>query len=481
MKPFNWITRLILPLLVGLLLVSTTPTAVRSESDYLPVVESWMVEGEQQGAEFGLSVASAGDVNGDNYDDVIIGAPRYDAGVYREGAALLYYGSAAGLSDSPNWVAGGGQTGGRFGFAVASAGDVNNDGYDDIVVGAYAYNDDNTKVGAVYIFHGSASGLSQTADTSLIGSQTNAEFGYAVASAGDVNGDDFDDVIVGARYGSSLTNEGAVYLYLGSPSGLSETAVWSATGGQAGAAFGSAVASAGDVNGDGYADVAIGAPYYDETFTNEGAAFVFRGSDVGLSDTPHRRFLGGQEEAAFGSAAASAGDVNGDGYSDLVIGAPHYSATRPNEGAAFLYNGSPAGLPASPDRILIGGQEGAGYGVSVGAAGDINGDSYDDVVIGANLYTGDQSQEGAIFLYCGSAGGLFTWPAWKAEGNKAETGFGYTAVLAGDVNGDDLSDLVVGAPQYRIGQIIVGRAFGYHGVPGEIGTVTYIPVLLKTN
>jgi hypothetical protein len=181
-----------------------------------------------------------------------------------------------------------------------------------------------------------------------------------------------------------------------------------------------------------------------------------------------------------GSAAAAAGDINDDGYSDLVAGAPHYSATQPNEGAAFLFHGSPTGLSSLAVRTLSAGQEGAAFGVSVGTAGDVNGDGYDDVLVGADLYSGDQFQEGAVFLYCGSSGSLFTWPAWTAEGNKAETDFGYTAVSAGDVNGDDLSDLVVGAPLYRINHITVGRVFGYHGVPGQVGSAAYIPAVLKS-
>lgn len=461
---------------------SQVPPSTLQVTSSLHLMQNWLVESEQQGSEFGLSVASAGDVNGDGYDDVLVGAPRYDAGVYREGAAFVYHGSAGGLNIHPDWQAGGGQTGSRFGSAVASAGDINHDGFDDVVVGAYAYNDGQTKVGAVFVFLGSAGGLSQTADRLLIGEQTDAEFGFSVAAAGDVNGDDYDDLIIGARYADdSHMNEGAAYLYYGSASGLMPLPAWTATGGQEGACFGSAVALAGDVDGDGYDDVVVGAPFYDDAVPDEGAAFVFRGSAAGLSEIPHWQAQGGQTESGFGSALAAAGDVNGDGFSDLVIGAPHYSDVWPGEGAVFLFSGSATGLTPTPSRFLTGGQQEAGFGIAVNTAGDVNGDGFDDIVVGSHLYSGDQSQEGAIFLYCGSGNGLLTWPAWSAEGDKAETWFGYTTGKAGDVNGDGYSDVIAGAPQYRINHLIVGRVLGYYGLPGLTNTSIFLPLILNPN
>ncbi|MCB8944456.1 MAG: FG-GAP repeat protein [Ardenticatenaceae bacterium] len=481
-----------LPPLALLILIIAAPTAVSQshtpssassqQLSTLHLPESWVAESDQQGSEFGLAAASAGDVNGDGYDDVIVGAPRYDAGTYREGAAFVFYGSAGGISSLPDWHVGGGQTGARFGSAVASAGDINHDGFDDVLIGAHAYNDGQAKVGAVFVFLGAAGGLSVTADTLLIGEEKEAEFGFSVASAGDVNGDEYDDVIVGARYADTgKTNGGAAYLYYGSESGLALLPGWTVLGGQEDAQLGTAVASAGDVDDDGCDDIVVGAPYYDDVAANEGAAFVFRGSPTGLGDVPHWQAQGGQAEAGFGSAVAGAGDVNGDGFGELIVGAPRYSDAWSNEGAAFLFSGTAVGLSPTPSRRLTGGQAAASFGTSVGSAGDVNGDGFGDVVVGSPLYSGDQSQEGAVFLYSGSANGLSHWFAWSAEGDKAETWFGYTVGTAGNVNGDAFSDLIAGAPQYRLNHIIVGRVMGYYGTSGPTVTSTFLPLVVSAN
>jgi hypothetical protein len=128
----------------------------------LSLVPNWMGEGNQESAQYGYSVGTAGDVNGDGYDDVIVGAPDYANGQQNEGAAAVYYGSAAGLSLVPNWGDEGDQEGARFGSSVGTAGDVNGDGYDDVIVGAPNYDHGQDGEGAVVVYHGSAAGLSLT-------------------------------------------------------------------------------------------------------------------------------------------------------------------------------------------------------------------------------------------------------------------------------------------------------------------------------
>src|SRR5262249_39764103 len=146
------------------------------------------------------------------------------------------------------WTAESNQASASFGSAVASAGDVNGDGYGDVIVGAYQYDNGETNEGRAYVYLGSASGLSATAAWTAESDQASADFGYSVASAGDVNGDGYGDVIVGAyQYANGETAEGRAYVYLGSASGLSATAAWTAESNQASAEFGSSVASAGDV------------------------------------------------------------------------------------------------------------------------------------------------------------------------------------------------------------------------------------------
>src|SRR6185436_7111900 len=141
-----------------------------------------------------------------------------------------------------------------------------------------------------------------------------------------------------------------------------------------------------DVNGDGYSDVLITAPQYDGGQTNEGRAFLFLGSPSGLTATPAWTAESDQADSLFGYAASSAGDTNGDGYSDVIVGAYLYDNGQTNEGRAFLYLGSSSGLSPTPAWTAEGDQTGAQFGSSVAAAGDVNGDGYGDLILGAYAY-----------------------------------------------------------------------------------------------
>ncbi|MEE9617809.1 MAG: integrin alpha, partial [Anaerolineae bacterium] len=273
---------------------SSRPSALASDmmTTDVPVtiaslVSDWTYDGDQQGAQVGYAVGTAGDVNGDGYDDVIVGAPLYSDTTSNEGVAFVFYGSESGLSTDHDWKAGSGQQGARFGAAVGTAGDVNDDGYDDVIVGAYAYTkgqQGQSEEGRVYVFYGSVSGLSTTPDWILEGDQSQAHFGTSVGTAGDVNNDGYDDIIVGApQHDNGETNEGRAYVFLGFEDGQTTTLFWSAEGDQAYALFGASVGMAGDVNDDGYGDVIVGAPRYDHDEKDEGAAFVFYGSDSIIS------------------------------------------------------------------------------------------------------------------------------------------------------------------------------------------------------
>jgi hypothetical protein len=185
--------------------------------DPLSTTPNWTAESNQAGAQFGYSVASAGDVNGDGFSDVIVGARLFDNGQTDEGRAFVYHGSASGLSTTPNWTAESNQAVAYFGFSVASAGDVNGDGFSDVIVGAYPFDNGETDEGRAFVYHGSASGLSTTPNWTAESNQAVAQFGYSVASAGDVNGDGFSDVIVGARlFTNGETYEGRAFVYHGS-------------------------------------------------------------------------------------------------------------------------------------------------------------------------------------------------------------------------------------------------------------------------
>jgi len=432
---------------------------------------AWTAESNQSSAYFGYSVASAGDVNGDGYSDVIIGAHHYDNGETGEGRAYVYHGSAAGLSTGPAWTAESNQSSAYFGYSVASAGDVNGDGYSDVMVGAYHYDNGETDEGRAYVYHGSATGLSTGSAWTAECNQSYAYFGFPVASAGDVNGDGYSDVMVGAHgYDNGETNEGRAYVYHGSATGLSTGSAWTAESNQSHAQFGVSVAGAGDVNGDGYSDVMVGAYIYDNGETDEGRAYLYHGSATGLSTSPAWTAESNQSYAVFGRSVASAGDVNGDGYSDVIVGAPLYDNGETDEGRAYLYHGSAAGLSTSPAWTAESNQSNAYFGISVAGAGDVNGDGYSDVIVGAHLYDNGETYEGRAYVYHGSATGLSTGPAWTAESNQSHAVFGRSVASAGDVNGDGYSDVIVGAYGYDNGETNEGRAYVYHGSATGLST-----------
>jgi hypothetical protein len=431
-------------------------------------------DADQANAQFGISVCSAGDVNGDGYSDVMIGASAYDDGANTdEGRAFIYHGSAAGLSTTPNNTPDDAdQADANFGYTVASAGDVNADGYSDVIIGAPQYDEGAfANVGRTYVYHGSATGLSATPDITLDETdQALAYFGWSVASAGDVNGDGYSDVIIGAsQYDDApLFNEGRAFVYYGSATGLPLTSSRVLDdANQGGAYFGISVATAGDVNGDGYSDVIVGAYLFNDGFTDEGAAFVYHGSATGLAATPSSMpDDADQLNANFGFSVSTAGDINGDGYSDVIIGASSYDDVFQNEGRAFVYNGSAAGLPGTPTSTLDdANQLNAIFGHSVACAGDINGDGYSDVIVGAYQYDDGFVNEGRAYIYLGSASGLSVTPnSTPDDADQTNAFFGVSVAAAGDINGDGYSDVVIGAYGYTdAGNAGEGRAFVYNG------------------
>ncbi|MCX7854233.1 MAG: integrin alpha, partial [Caldilineales bacterium] len=346
----------------------------------------WTAESDQANAQFGNWVGTAGDVNGDSVADVIVGAPAYDGDQTDEGRAYVYHGAIIGLRTRPTWTVEGDQLNARMG-PVSTAGDINGDGFADVIVGAPAYDGGETDEGRVYVYHGSARGLSPTPNWSAESDQAGAEFGHSVRTAGDVNGDGFADVIVGApRYGQ---NRGRAYLYHGSPSGLSLFPNWTVEGDQLGALFGWSVGTAGDVNGDGYDDVIISAMWYSNPERWEGRVYGYYGSAFGLSPTPNWVVESNRGFAHLGFSASAAGDVNGDGYDDVIIGAPSYYDWY--DGRVFVYHGSATGLSTTPNWTARDDQADTDFGLSVGSAGDVNGDGFADVIIGAWGYDNGQT------------------------------------------------------------------------------------------
>ena len=458
--------RVVVGLCALVLLAGVTPQAGTSPVSLatpLPATASWIGESDHAGAIFGWSAFTAGDVNGDGYSDVVVGAPEYDSASQQNvGKVFVYHGSASGLAATPAWTMEGAQTGEQLGFAAGTAGDVNGDGFDDLIVSAVNHTEDQANEGIVHVFHGSASGLAAVPAWSAEGNQQFSAFGHSAATAGDVNSDGFADVVIGASLwdGAIEVDEGRAILYLGGPNGLLPIPAWTWQGHQSGARFGSSVAGAGDVDGDGFADVLVGAYLYSSGQFEEGRAWLFLAAGGGLS-FPIWTSDGNQDFAWYGVRVATAGDTNGDGFSDILIGTWSSQNDQTQEGRAYVYLGSASGPSDTPVWVGEGNEEFSRFGSWVGTAGDLNGDGYADLVVGSFL--GGAGDEGKAYAYLGSSSGPKTTAAWSATGSQPGGQFGMVVGTAGDVNGDGFSDVIIGAVAEDAPQTDEGRAHVYHG------------------
>lgn len=399
---------------------------------------SWTSVGEQASAYFGTSVASAGDVNSDGCEDVLVGAPYQEGGSTEEGRAYLYLGDAAGLAATPSWTAEPDRDWADFGASVAGAGDVNGDGYADVVVGA-------PYVGpVVYLYLGGPFGLEADANWSVDGE--------IVASAGDVNGDGFGDVVVGY---SSSDEGGRASVYLGSASGLDSTAAWTSQPDVGSASFGAAVASAGDVNADGFGDLIVGAPGYDGGSPDEGRVYLFVGGFKGLESAPTSTVEADFSYAWLGHSVAGAGDVDGDGYGDVLVGELDQLGGEPT---ARLYRGSAAGIDGTPAWSA---RPGLGYAI---AAGDFDGDGRGDIAVGSPYL-------GEVEIYPGDASGPEAAAGWAVSSDQERAFFGGSLAFA-DVDGDGARDLVVGASTYDASAKDEGAAYVFPNGAAEADSGT---------
>jgi FG-GAP repeat len=438
----------------------------------------------QSNSLFGVDVAGAGDLNGDGYADVAVSAPWFDAGQPDEGAAFVFAGSAAGIARGDPATAAtqleSDQANARFGYPVAAAGDVNGDGYDDLLVGASRYAMAGPSAAAVFVFLGSATGIADGGPASAASALeldwmpfATTTWVHSLASE-DVNGDRHRDVIAGSiHWDEDYSKRNVVAIFHGAESGI-------ASGNSATAATviedeyylsdWAKAAGAGDVNGDGYGDLIVG----DRRYDGWGAAFVFHGTAAGIAS-------GGLMGAAntlidyesgwygeFGASVAAAGDVNGDGYGDVIVGSAAsgdgWLGLDQPASAAYVFHGSSSGIgdggPETAATHLRADQFNAYMGEAVAAAGDVNGDGYGDVIVGA---PGVNAHGGAAYAFLGGPAGVASGgpevAALRIGPGDPDGRLGLSVAGAGDVNGDGAADLIVGSNGYELGADDGGRAF----------------------
>jgi len=456
------------------------------------------INGEAAGDYSGWSVSDAGDVNGDGFDDLIVGsAGSLFSGT--PGKSYVVFGktdsSAVNLSEVTSGIGGfainGEAAGDNSGFSVSGAGDVNGDGFDDLVVGAFGADPNGESSGKSYVVFGKADStavsLSDVANGTggfAINGEAGNGVGFSVSGAGDVNGDGKDDLIVNAP-GANADGSGKSYVVFAKAdnSSVEVSDVAAGIGGFAingeaeddGAGF--SVSDAGDVNGDGLADLIVGASAADPNGESSGKSYVVfgkaDGTAVALSDVASG--IGGfvlNGEVAYheaGISVSSAGDVNGDGKADLIVGAQGADPNGNSSGKSYVVFGKTDGgavnlsdVAAGNGGFVLNGEGKSSIsGGSVSSAGDVNGDGLDDLIVGTEPITAIGmlaaiSLPGQVptiksYVVFGKTDGTaveLSDVAAGVGGFALEKGYlsSYSVSGAGDVNGDGFDDVLVGTP-----------------------------------
>jgi hypothetical protein len=416
-------------------------------------------EANTASSQYGHDVAGAGDVNADGFDDVIVGAYMWSNGETNEGKAWVYLGATYGLSSTPVWSWEGAQAGANQGLAVASAGDGNNDGRDDVIIGAPYYDNGQSDEGKVWVFHGTATGVSTAPNWSQESNYPTARYGHGVGG-GHFNTDAYDDVVVASpNYGTTSLFVGRMFVYQGAAAGLGTAYATITDANHASACWGCDLVVGGDANNDGRTDVLVGAELWTQNYSAEGAAFLYLGGGNGLAGVAARTWYGGAANNGMGPVAW-AGDVNSDGFDDGVVGVPGYGAT--DTGVAWLFMGTSGGMSSAVSQTWTG-SAGAQLGSSLSGNLDVDGNLAADLVIGSPLEVVPAGAAGKADLHLGSGLAVSSTAAWTGQGAAGGDRYGDAVSLVGDINGDGYGDLVVGAPLRDNGQTDEGGIYVYLG------------------
>ena len=426
------------------------------------------VYGENDGDRLGQGdpgLANAGDIDGDGNDDLILGAIYNDDNGTNAGAAYIFLGPLSGKginAGTADVTIDGAADNDLAGRAVVGVGDVDADGFDDVLISAQGDSTNGSNAGAAYLFAGPISG------TGLTTASADARFDGAAAGdlvadvgwVGDVNNDGYDDVFIASQYYDATTGSdaGAATLIYGPVTadydlGAMTTGDARFIGEAASDEAGSALWGGGDLNGDGVADLLIAARYNDTAGSNAGTVYVNFGPvsgeiDLSASDCAFTGESAG-DEVGFGASVSNAGDINNDGYDDFLAGARFNAAGGTKAGAAYLIHGPlSSGLTASlanADAIFVGEEASDQTGDSVAGPGDVDGDGNDDVLIGSGWSDAGTNNGGAAYLMLGPVSGTVDLSGADARFLPEGDNDRIRVNAGGDLDGDGLGDILVGA------------------------------------